>query len=186
MIFGFILYFILIAVLIALGITIVLTAWFDAPFVPSGSRAIKNIFDAVGIRFGEVFYDLGSGDGRVVREAARRGARAIGIERSIALVLWSRFSACFDALYQRSGARRAGGKAIFIRGNYFKKDLSDADMIFCYLLPEAMEKLKTKFESELKPGTRVVSRAFKLHGWIPTQRFQFGPRTVPVYLYIKK
>ena len=185
MIFGFILYFILIAVLIALGVTIVLTAWFDAPFVPSGNRAIKNIFDAVGIRPGEVFCDLGSGDGRVVREAARRGARAVGIERSIALVFWSRWVAWFDALRERSRGQHAGSKAIFIRGNYFKKDLSDADTVFCYLLPEAMEKLKEKFARELKPGTRVVSRAFKLHDWTPVSRFQFAPRTMPVYLYIK-
>lgn len=188
MIVGLIFYFLLIAILIGMGITVVLTAWFDAPFVPSGNRALKNIFDAVGIAPGEVFYDLGSGDGRVVREAARRGARAIGIERSLALVFWSRLVWLIASFRYKRGTvsqRPRIGQAIFLRGNYFKRDLSGADTVFCYLLPEAMEKLKPKFERELKPGARVVSRAFKIHGWTPLQRFQFGKRTVPVYLYVR-
>ncbi|MBI2552828.1 SAM-dependent methyltransferase [Candidatus Uhrbacteria bacterium] len=181
MITGLILYLLLVAVLIALGITVVRTAWFDAPFVPSGSRALKHIFDAVGIRPGEVFYDLGSGDGRVVREAARRGAYAIGIERSRILTWWARLL----NVILRPPAEGSLAKARFINGNFLVSDISRADTVYCYLLPEAMAKLRPKFERELKPGARVVSRAFKIHGWTPRQRFQFGKRTVPVYLYIK-
>ena len=184
MIIGLIFYLLIIAVLLALGITVVRTAWFDAPFVPSGNCTLKNIFDAVGIRSGEVFYDLGSGDGRVVREAARRGARAIGIERSLMLVMWARL--CAEVRPLRSRSERSDlliSKPQFIRGNFFTRDLSRADIIFCYLMPSAMAKLKEKFERELKPGARVVSRAFKIPGWTPIERLQFGKRGMPIYVY---
>lgn len=142
----------------------------SAPFVPTGRREIAWILREVAeVQPQEIFYDLGSGDGRVVRAAARLGARATGLEQSSALVWWSRLL--------------ARGCGIFVMGNYLKEDLRGADVIFCYLMPGAMEKLKEKFERELKPGARVISRAFKIPGWTPTQRFQFRPKSPPVYIY---
>ncbi len=185
---GLIFYFLVLLALMILGVTVIRTGWFDAPFVPSGSHALKDIFGVIKIRPGEVFYDLGSGDGRVVREAARRGAKATGFERAWSLVLWSRFVWWVVNLFRKRGKniqKSATGQAIFVSGNYLKADLSKADTIFCYLLPKAMVGLKEKFERELKPGTRVVSRAFKIHDWTPVERFQFAPRTMPVYVYTR-
>ena len=79
----------------------------------------------------------------------------------------------------------AHGSVAFIRGNYLKENLGEADVIFCYLLPKAMTHLKEKFETELKPGTRIFSRAFKIPGWTPRQRLQFSKHSPPVYVYVR-
>lgn len=198
----------------------------EAPFVPTGRRDMRRILEIAKIKAGEVVYDLGSGDGRVVREAARRGAKAVGIEQSHMLACWARMIAQLprsagtplrstlglahskmDILpiprsssppvdhYRRWRLLRGAAGLLrgipagrffppkFIRGDFLKKDLGDADVIFCYLMPKAMERLKKKFERELKPGARVISRAFPIHGWEPVEVFHFSKRSPKVYLY---
>jgi len=151
----------------------------EAPYVPTGRKDTGAILKIAQMRPGEVFFDLGSGDGRFVRAAARLGARAIGIEQSWTLVAWSKM------VWWLTPGARSQGSALFIRGNFLKRDLRDADIIFCYLMPKAMEKLKPKFERELRPGTRILSRAFKVPGWVPGERLMFGKRGPPVYRYTK-
>ena len=146
-----------------------------APFVPTGGAAMRAIFKQWPMRSGEVFYELGSGDGRVARLAAAQGARAVGFERSRILVLWSRLVSWVNQDLTR-----------YVRGNFLSADLSAADTVFCYLFPHLMSKLVPKFEKELRPGTRIISRAFKLPGWTPVERLQFSHRSPPVYLYLVK
>lgn len=223
----------IILICIVLAVALLGSLRAEAPFVPTGRRDMRLILEAAKIMPGETVYDLGSGDGRVVREAARLGARAVGFEQSRILILWSRFLNTMDrvtarhpaseharsrlayvqdVLVPRSGPRPAStpilkestqaglrvssagypgdpaidlGSATFIRGDYLKEDLGEADVIFCYLLPKAMEHLKEKFETELKPGTRIFSRAFKIPGWEPRQRLQFSKHSPPVYVYVR-
>lgn len=167
----------------------------EAPYVPTGRRELQWILrEVVRVMPGEVFYDLGSGDGRVVRAAAKLGARAVGFEQSWVLTWWSRVLSWWDVA-RHFMCRYAGDKpprykpqddARFVCGNYLSQNLSQANVIFCYLMPKAMEHLKPKFESELKPGTRIISRAFKIPGWTAAQRLQFSPRRPPVYVYVKQ
>lgn len=171
-----ILYFIVVLGVLIFYLSLLFSNWSEAPFVPTGKRDLKEILDAAQIQSGEVVYDLGSGDGRVVRAAARRGAHAVGYEKSYVLVFLSRLITYFSDTRSR---------AIFKRTNYLNESFSSADVIFCYLMPKAMENLQEKFEIELKPGARIISRAFKVPGWIPVRRLKFTRRSPPVYIYTR-
>jgi hypothetical protein len=69
--------------------------------------------------------------------------------------------------------------------NFYNQDLSKADIFFCFLTPKAMLKLSAKFESELKPGTRIISYAFSIPGWSP-EKIIFNNMPGKIYCYIKK
>jgi SAM-dependent methyltransferase len=101
---------------------------------------------------GDLVYDLGCGDGRTIVTAARRyGARAVGIEIDPLRYAWCQ--AVITVLGLRSRVR-------IIYGDFFNQDLSDADVVTCYLLQDTNNKLAGKLRQELRPGTRVVSNAF--------------------------
>lgn len=151
---------------ITLGILIgcfIALSWFagtDAPFVPTQKQKVKKSLLLAGLKKGEVFYELGSGDGRVVIEAARMGADAYGIEQSWLRILFSRWKA----------ARKNLKNAYFIHGNIFKKNLSEADVVFIYLLPKGVAKLQTKLQKELQKGSRVITQDYHFQTWKPVKK----------------
>ena len=163
-----------------------------APFITTARKEVARLLAHLVIKPGEVFYELGSGDGRVVRAAALLGARAIGIEQSLVLVVWSRLitrkhyvaAGLVPARATPRVAATSGYTPQFIHANFFSVDLTDADTIFCYLMPGLMARLKEKFEKELQPGTRVISCAFKVPGWTPTERIARHKRNPPAYVYV--
>jgi predicted RNA methylase len=105
---------------------------------------------------GDLVYDLGCGDGRLIVAAARRyGARAVGIEIHPLRVLWCRAWIAVLGLRDRVKV---------VRGDLFAQDLSDATVVTCYLLQRTNDKLEGKFRRELDPHTRVVSKRFTFPG----------------------
>jgi hypothetical protein len=105
-------------------------------------------------------YDLGAGDGRALVIAAREfGAKAVGIEVEPLHCIVAWFRALFGGVLRRVSIRR---------GNLLYADLGDADVVFLYLNPDLVEKLRPQFELSLQPGTRVVSVSFPFEGWEPT------------------
>jgi len=123
-----------------------------APFVPCPEDQIIKILDLLELKPGEILYDLGSGDGRVIIEAANSyGVKAIGIEINPLLVFSSR---------RRIIKLGLEGKVEVLWGNFFKKNLSGANAITVYLTQPANNRLERKFLSELRPKTRVVSKSF--------------------------
>ena len=104
----------------------------------------------------DLVYDLGCGDGRIIITAARRyGARAVGIELDPLRYLWCQM--LITVLGLRDRVR-------IVQGNFFKQDLSAADVVACYLLRDTNKKLQDKFKNELSPNTRVVSNYFTFPG----------------------
>jgi predicted RNA methylase len=100
----------------------------------------------------DLVYDLGCGDGRLIVTAARRhGSRAVGIELDPLRYLWC------QGLITVLGLR---GHVRLVHGDFFAQDLSDADVVTCYLLQSTNEKLEEKLREELRPCTRVVSNQF--------------------------
>src|SRR4051812_49138674 len=126
------------------------------PYVPTPSPILDEMLKLADIKKGEYLIDLGSGDGRLVIEAARRyGAQGHGIDIQEKLVQLA-----------TDNARTAGvsDRVKFIVGDLFEADMSKADIITVYLLPSIMDKLVPKLLKELKPGTRIVSHDYPLTG----------------------
>ncbi|MBN1263415.1 MAG: SAM-dependent methyltransferase [Candidatus Pacebacteria bacterium] len=152
---------------------IMLADLMGAPYVPVEPEVVKRILELAEVKKGEVFYDLGSGDGRVVIGAALKGARAYGVEIDPFRAWYSRFWLKLLRLKQ----------ARIIRKDFFDVDLSKADVVCFFLLPETNRKLEKKLRRELKKGARVVSVSFPVPGWRPVAVDPRGPIYGPIRLY---
>jgi cyclopropane fatty-acyl-phospholipid synthase-like methyltransferase len=131
-----------------------------APFVPTPMEAVRKMIKLAKIKKGDVVYDIGCGDGRMVYVAANEyGARATGLELSPLVYTFARI---------RKLLWRSKAKILF--RNFKTQNLRDADVIVCYLMPETLEKLRPKLETELKPGAMVVSYAFRMASWKETHQ----------------
>lgn len=131
-----------------------------APFVQTPLEVAKKMLDLSQIRTGEVLYDLGCGDGRLIILAAKEiGAKATGVELREDLIERA-----------RTEIKRLNleDKVSVIQGNFFDIAISDADVVTLYLTSSANERLRPKLEAELKPGARVISHDFKVPGWKPS------------------
>lgn len=118
-----------------------------APFVPTKNEAAEAMIRLAGVKKGVHVYDLGSGNGKLLRLAAKKGALATGFEINPFLVLYSKFST--DTRWK----------------NFWNADISDADVVFIYLLPWKMDRLAAKLKKECKKGTIIVSNSFIFPGW---------------------
>ena len=136
--------------------SLVSTSTKGAPWVPTSRQVIRRMLEMAELQPGEVVYDLGCGDGRVLITAARSfGARAVGVEVDPSRYLWSVLAVTFRGLWSRVKV---------IRGDLFSADLGEADVIFTFLLQDTNERLKDKLRRELRPGTRIVSNIFTFSG----------------------
>jgi SAM-dependent methyltransferase len=131
------------------------------------------MLDLAELKPGERLIDLGSGDGRIVLAAARRGASALGVELASDLVRRAREAARFEGLEAR---------ASFRRDDLFIVPLRGADVVTLYLLPAVNLRLRPKLLAELPPGARVVSHAFNMADWAPDGHRSVDGRNV--YLWV--
>lgn len=126
------------------------------PFVPSNRTSVAAMVDLAKLQPGQTVIDVGSGDGRVLFEAAKKGVHAIGIEINPYLVWFTRLKARF--------LPHAGTVTVRWQ-NLWRADLSKADVVFVYLIPWRMEELAQKLKRELKPRSLVVSNSFMFPHW---------------------
>ena len=125
--------------------------WSAVAFVPSDKVMIKRALKLLEMKRGGQFWDLGSGDGRVVRMAVNDyGVEGVGIEINPFLTKFAQWTAGRNP------------KTRFVTASLWAADFSGADYIYCYLSPKAMKKLGDRFDKELKRGALVVSRAFAI------------------------
>jgi SAM-dependent methyltransferase len=129
----------------------------DVVWVPTPPVLVEKMLDMAQVTPSDYVIDLGSGDGRNVIAAARRGARALGVEYNPDMVELSR------RLAEKQGV---ADKARFVQGDMYEADISGATVMALFLLPENLTRLTPKF-LELKPGTRIVANAFGIDGWEP-------------------
>jgi SAM-dependent methyltransferase len=116
------------------------------------------MLDMAAVKPGEFVIDLGSGDGRIAIAAARRGARAFGVDLNPELVMQATGNAA------KAGV---GGRATFEVRDLFKTDISKADVLTIYLLPLVNLDLRPRILAQMRPGTRVVAHAFHMGEWWP-------------------
>ena len=145
-----------------------------ALYVSTSRARIAVLTEAVPMKTGQLLVDLGCGDGRVLRYARKNcGVRAIGYEVNL-------------LAYLKAAVLSIGLENIEIRlKNFWSQNLADADVVFCYLYPDVMQKLSDKLRAELKPGTFVVSCNFALPGFKPVRVLR-PPGLLhndPIYIY---
>jgi len=168
---------IIIFIVVYLSLSLIITYIFLAPYVPTKKRDLKRIFKLADLKPGEVFYDLGCGTGNLVIYAAKNfQAQAIGVEMVFPLFLICKIKQLFC---QRK-------TIIFKFKNLYKENLSKAEVIYFFGLPETINtKLKEKLEKEVKPGSRIISYVFKIKDWQPEVIDKPRQKDLPIYLYIK-
>jgi SAM-dependent methyltransferase len=129
----------------------------DVIWVPTPPELVEKMLDMAKVTPADYVIDLGSGDGRNVIAAARRGARALGVEFNPEMVALS------ERLAKEAGVTE---KATFVQGDMFEADFSDATVLALFLLPDNLRRLEPKIRA-LKPGTRIVLNTFGIPGWEP-------------------
>ena len=131
----------------------------DAVWVPTSPALVEKMLDMAKVTKNDFVMDLGSGDGRNIIAAAKRGARGVGVEWNADLVTLSNRAA------EKEGV---GNLAKFVQGDMYAADVSKATVLALFLLTENMDKMVDKFLA-MKPGTRIVVNTFGISGWTPDE-----------------
>ncbi len=145
--------------LLIAGLWLLVPALYGLPWVPTREKRVRRALELAELRPGETLYDLGAGDARVLVIAAREfGAHAVGIEVGPVQCLLGWLRILF------SGSR---GVARLRLGNFYRADLSGADVVFVYITSSQASRLRPLLERDLRPGARVVSIAADFPDWEP-------------------
>ena len=131
----------------------------DVVWVPTPEVLVEKMLDMAKVTPRDFVMDLGSGDGRNIIAAAKRGARGLGVEWEEDMVKLSRFNA------EKAGV---ADKAKFVQGDMFEADISKATVLALFLLPDNLRRLLPKFE-KLPKGTRIVTNGFPIDAWQPVE-----------------
>ena len=138
--------------------TLIIAAYRGSPYAPTKASRMAAVFAFAQSHPGDLLVDLGSGNGGVLIEAARRGIRARGVEINPFWVWYSRLRIRWHGLSHL---------AAVVRGDMFVHPIPDADIIFLFLVPGAMARLSGRLRHEAKQGTRIIANRFALPGWTP-------------------
>ncbi len=134
----------------------------DVPYVPTPLEVVQRMLKLAEVKSGDVVYDLGCGDGRIVIEAAKTaGVKGVCVEIDADRIALA-----------RQNAEEAGvaDRIRFVQGDLFEVPFSDATVMTLYLLPQVNLRLRPRLLKELRPGTRIVSHAFDMGDWAPEQK----------------
>jgi len=148
-----------------------------APFVPTPEPVVLRMLEAAELKPGELLYDLGCGDGRILFVAVQKfGARAAGVELSAKLARQT---------IARARALGLQDAVRVVEGNLLNADVRPADVVTLYLQRLINEKLKPTFRRQLKPGSRVVSHDYEIMGWKPSrvETVEVAQRRHTIYVY---
>jgi len=165
----------LVKLLIVVGVIFFILKFFipvlnGAPYLPTSKERVKKMLDLSELKPGETLIDLGSGDGRILIEAARRGAKAIGYEINPILVYLT---------IRKIKKLGLNEQAQIFWKNFWRINLDRADLITVFGAPSIMGKLEKKFLKELKPGAKICSYVFPLPNLISIKKEE------GIYLYQK-
>lgn len=150
------LFLVAVVILLTLSLFLAFIALFGPPYVPTPHKTVNEILKELNLRSGMIFYDLGCGDGRVVRSAVKDyGVRGIGIDLNLFLIFYCRLVSKLQKL----------SETFFFTKSFFKINLSKADIIYMYPIPVVIPKLVKKFKGECKKGAMVVSYCFEIKEW---------------------
>jgi SAM-dependent methyltransferase len=142
----------------------------DVPYVPTPQAVVEAMLKLAGVHQGDILYDLGCGDGRIVITAAKSfEATGTGIDINP------------ERIEEANGNAKAAGvtdKVKFHEQDLFKTDFHDATVVTLYLLPEVNLRLRPRLLQQLKTGTRIVSHSFDMGDWKPDKQIEISGRTL--------
>lgn len=151
-------------------------AWKNfAPWVPTREADLERIFELANLKEGQVFYDIGSGTGKMVFYASKNyKVRSIGLELALPLFLLSKTKSFFNK-----------NELVKIKWqDLYKENLSEADVVYCFGVAETLNyNFQKKLEKEIKPGAKVISYAFKVGDLKPTHVNKPSDKHLPIYVY---
>jgi precorrin-6B methylase 2 len=150
----------------------------EVPFVPTPENVVRKMLKLADLKEKEVLVDLGAGDGRILFIGALEfnAGKCIGVEIRNDFV---------KNIEEKIRKYNLENKVQIVHGNLFEYPLKEANVVTLYLLTSVNEKLRSKLEKELRPGSRVVSHDFEIPGWVPTkvEEIYDSGRTHKIYLY---
>jgi len=166
----------LLLIIVAIAVLFVFwVIWTDiigAGWEPTSKILVRKMLEIAEVNSEDILYDLGSGDGRIIIETARKyNANAVGIEADPLRYIWSKLMIPLYGVNQKVKVNW---------GNFFNKDINPATIVTLFLSSKANQQLKTKLQNELKPGTRIVSYYWTFHGWQPVKE----DKKNKIYMYI--
>jgi SAM-dependent methyltransferase len=142
----------------------------DVPYVPTPENVVEAMLKLGEVKKGDILYDLGSGDGRIVVAAAKNfGVKGTGIDINPERIQEA-----------NANAKQAGvtDRVRFLNQDLFEADIKDATVVTLYLLPSINLKLRPKLWKDLKPGTRIVSHSFDMGDWAPEKKVEVDGRNI--------
>lgn len=158
----------------AYTLALLISAIKGAPYVPTKESELMFIFTQAGLKKGQTFLELGSGDGRVSRFAVKHfGVKGRGVDVNIFLIWLARLKTRWQKLKGVS----------FERGNVFTYDFKKPDVLYQFLMPEMIVKLAPRFAKELKKGTLIISHGFKIPNWEKHLVKSLERKPFPTYYY---
>ncbi len=147
----------------------------DVYYDPTPEVVVDQAVSLAGVRAGDLFYDLGCGDGRTVIAAVKAGARGVCVDIDPVRIRESRANAV---------AAGVASRIRFVEGDLFTVPIADATVVFVFLWPDLNLKLRPRLWSELKPGTRVVSYVHNMGDWAPRETLKVQGRYGQRELYL--
>ncbi len=145
------------------------------PYVPTSRKQLRTLFDVVHPKKNDYFVDLGSGDGRIIRFAAKKyGIKGEGVEVNALLNVAARLLARKD---------KVNKQIVFIQKDIFDYDCSKADFLYLFLMPNPLLRLAPILKKQLHPNTVVISHGFKLPGWEKNLFHTLADKTFSTYYY---
>ncbi len=160
--------------LCAFAVSLVFSSVMGSPYVPTKKQELLDFLKEAALKKGDIFLELGCGDGRVVRTAVEAyGVKGVGVDINMLLILWAKLK-----------AKLSHTKGIEFRvQNIFKTDASHADVIYLFLMPELIAKLALKLKKEIKKNCVVMSHGFKIAGWDKYIVKTIPHKPFPTYYY---
>jgi SAM-dependent methyltransferase len=146
---------------------------YGVPYVPTPPELVEKMLDLAGVSASDYLIDLGCGDGRIALAAARRGARAMGVDIDPVRIQEAVAAARFAQMESR---------VVFRRQDLFRTPIYEASVIALYLLPRINLALRPRLLTELRPGSRIVSHAFHMGDWHPDAEDELDGRHIFLWI----
>jgi len=155
-------------------VSLFISTFFGAPYVPTNKKTLEKILAELKPKRNKLFFELGCGDGRVVKTAVEKyHLKGIGVDIN---PFWIFFLKLKSFIFKINNPR-------FFYQDMFKTNLSKADYIYCFLMPPLLKRLKTKFEKELKKNAIVISHGFSIPHWEKNLYFVLKGKPFNTYFY---